>query len=46
MFDDYIDRVAAKCVRTLTPKWSTRLAAYDVYVWEQCYATEQSLHIA
>jgi glyoxylase-like metal-dependent hydrolase (beta-lactamase superfamily II) len=45
VFDDYIDRVAAKCVRTLNPKWSTRLAAYDVYVWDQCYAMEQSLRI-
>jgi glyoxylase-like metal-dependent hydrolase (beta-lactamase superfamily II) len=45
VFDDYIDRVAAKCVDALTPKWSTRLAAYDVYVWDQCYAMEQSLRI-
>lgn len=44
-FDNYIDRVAAQCVNTLTPKWSTKLAAYDVYVWDQCYAMEQSLRI-
>ena len=30
-FDHYIDGVAAQCVNTLTPKWSTRLAAFDVY---------------
>jgi glyoxylase-like metal-dependent hydrolase (beta-lactamase superfamily II) len=44
-FDDYIDRVAAQCVNTLTPKWSPRLAGFDVYVWDQCYAMEQSLRI-
>jgi len=45
VFDNYIDRVAAQCVKTLSPKWSTRLAAFDVYVWDQCYAMEQSLRI-
>ena len=44
-FDNYIDRVAAQCVNTLTPKWSTRLAAFDVFIWDQCYAMEQSLRI-
>ena len=44
-FDNYIDRVAGQCVNTLTPKWSTRLAGFDVYVWDQCYAMEQSLRI-
>jgi glyoxylase-like metal-dependent hydrolase (beta-lactamase superfamily II) len=44
-FDNYIDRVAAQCVNTLTPKWSPRLAGFDVYVWDQCYAMEQSLRI-
>lgn len=44
-FDNYIDRVAARCVNTLTPKWSSKLAGFDVYVWDQCYAMEQSLRI-
>ena len=44
-FDNYIDRVAAQCVKTLTPRWSSRLAGFDVYVWDQCYAMEQSLRI-
>ena len=44
-FDNYIDRVALACVNTLTPKWSTRLAAYDVFIWDQCFAMEQSLRI-
>jgi glyoxylase-like metal-dependent hydrolase (beta-lactamase superfamily II) len=45
VFDNYIDRVAAQCVNRLTPKWSTKLAAFDVFVWDQCYAMEQSLRI-
>lgn len=45
VFDHYIDRVAAQCVERLTPKWSTKLAAFDVYVWDQCYSMEQSLRI-
>jgi glyoxylase-like metal-dependent hydrolase (beta-lactamase superfamily II) len=45
VFDDYIDRVAAKCVGALTPEWSRRLAGFDVYAWDQCYAMEQSLRI-
>jgi glyoxylase-like metal-dependent hydrolase (beta-lactamase superfamily II) len=45
VFDNYIDRVCAECVNTLTPKWATRLAAFDVYIWDQCYAMEQSLRI-
>jgi glyoxylase-like metal-dependent hydrolase (beta-lactamase superfamily II) len=44
-FDNYIDRVALDCVNALTPKWSKRLAAFDVYIWDQCYAMEQSLRI-
>src|SRR5262245_43332073 len=45
LFDNYIDRVASQCVTALVPKWSTRLAAFDVYVWDQCFAMEQSLRI-
>ncbi len=45
VFDHYIDRVAVSCVNQLTPKWSGRLAAYDVYIWDQCYSMEQSLRI-
>jgi glyoxylase-like metal-dependent hydrolase (beta-lactamase superfamily II) len=45
VFDNYIDRVALSCVNQLTPKWSTKLAAYDVYIWDQCYSMEQSLRI-
>jgi len=45
VFDDYIDRVALKCVNTVTPKWQTKLAAFDAWIWDQCYAREQSLRI-
>jgi glyoxylase-like metal-dependent hydrolase (beta-lactamase superfamily II) len=44
-FDQYIDRVAAQCVNSLTPKWSTKLAGFDVYIWDQCYSMEQTLRI-
>jgi glyoxylase-like metal-dependent hydrolase (beta-lactamase superfamily II) len=43
--DNYIDRVAGRCVNGLTPKWQSKLAAFDVYIWDQCYAMEQSLRI-
>jgi len=43
--DNYIDRVDIRCVNTLTPKWSDKLAGYDVFIWDQCYAMEQSLRI-
>ena len=45
VFDDYIDRVVIQCVNALTPAWQNRLAAYDVYIWDQCYSMEQSLRI-
>jgi glyoxylase-like metal-dependent hydrolase (beta-lactamase superfamily II) len=45
LFDDYIDRVAGQCVNTLTPKWSTRLAGFDTFIWDQCYSMEQTLRI-
>jgi hypothetical protein len=45
VFDDYIDRVVIKSFNALTPRWSKRLAAFDVYIWDQCYAMEQSLRI-
>lgn len=45
VFDNYIDRVVVKCVNTLTPKWQSRLSGFDVYIWDQCYAMEQSLRI-
>lgn len=45
VYGNYIDRVVIQCVNELTSKWSTKLAGYDVYIWDQCYAMEQSLRI-
>jgi glyoxylase-like metal-dependent hydrolase (beta-lactamase superfamily II) len=45
VFDNYIDRVVVKCMNRLAPKWQSRLAGYDVYIWDQCYAMEQSLRV-
>jgi glyoxylase-like metal-dependent hydrolase (beta-lactamase superfamily II) len=45
VYDNYIDRVAGQCVNALTPRWSTRLAAFDVFIWDQCYSMEQTLRI-
>jgi glyoxylase-like metal-dependent hydrolase (beta-lactamase superfamily II) len=45
MYDNYIDRVVVKCVNKVTPKWQSRLAGYDAFIWDQCYAMEQSLRI-
>lgn len=45
VFDHYIDRVALTCVETLTPAWRDRIAAFDVFIHDQCLAMEQSLRI-
>jgi glyoxylase-like metal-dependent hydrolase (beta-lactamase superfamily II) len=45
VFDNYIDRVVVQCVSSVSPKWQSRLAGFDVYIWDQCYAMEQSLRI-
>lgn len=44
-FDNYIDRVVVQCVNSLTPEWKDRLAGFDVFIWDQCFAMEQSLRI-
>ncbi len=44
-YDNYIDRVVISCVNRMTPKWRTKLAAYDIFIWDQCYTVEQSLQI-
>jgi glyoxylase-like metal-dependent hydrolase (beta-lactamase superfamily II) len=45
VFDNYIDRVVIHCVNQLTPKWKDRLAAYDVFIYDQCMSMEQSLRL-
>jgi len=42
---DYTARVAGQCVATMTPKWKDKLAAFDTFIWDQCYAMEQSLRV-
>lgn len=42
---DWIDRVTNHCVNQVTPKWSSRLGGYDVWIYEQCMALEQSIRI-
>jgi hypothetical protein len=37
--------VVIQTVNAVTPKWSKKLAGYDVYIWDQAYAMEQSLRI-
>lgn len=43
VYDNYLDRAAVQCVNSLTPKWSSKLAGFDVDIWDQCYAMEESL---
>ena len=45
VFDHFLDRVALHWVNALARTWSSRLTAFDVYVWDQCYAVEQSPRI-
>jgi glyoxylase-like metal-dependent hydrolase (beta-lactamase superfamily II) len=44
-FRDYVDRVTNHCVDKVSPKWASKLAAYDVWIYDQCMAMEQSLRI-
>ena len=41
--DDFLDRAAIACVNSLQASWSRRLAGYDAFIWDQCYAVQQSL---
>jgi glyoxylase-like metal-dependent hydrolase (beta-lactamase superfamily II) len=45
VFDSFIDRVAGQCVASVTRRWRSRLAGFDAFIWDQCYAMEQSLRI-
>jgi glyoxylase-like metal-dependent hydrolase (beta-lactamase superfamily II) len=45
VFDNYLDRAAIGCVNELTPKWASKLAGFDVFIWDQCYAIENSIHM-
>ena len=45
VFDNYIDRVTIHCVNAVTPRWKNRLAAFDVFIYDQCLSMEQSLRV-
>ncbi len=45
VFDNYIDRVTIHCVNAVAPKWKSRLAGFDVFIYDQCLSMEQSLRI-
>ena len=45
VFDNYIDRVTIHCVNAVSPKWKSRLAGFDVFIYDQCLSMEQSLRI-
>jgi glyoxylase-like metal-dependent hydrolase (beta-lactamase superfamily II) len=41
--DSYLDRATIECVNTMTEAWASRLAAFDAYIWDHCFAMEESL---
>ena len=41
--DNYMDRATIACVNSMSDKWATRLAGFDAYIWEHCFAMEESL---
>lgn len=45
VFDNYIDRVTVKCVATLAPEWRSKLSGFDVFIYDQCMAMEQSIRV-
>ncbi|MCY1364314.1 Metallo-beta-lactamase superfamily protein [compost metagenome] len=42
---DWMDRVTNHCVNAVTPKWSERLAGFDVWIYDQCAAVEQAIRL-
>lgn len=45
VFDNFLDRVIVKCAASMTPKWQNRLSGFEVFIYEQCSAMEQSLRV-
>lgn len=41
----YLDEVAARCAELTIPAWSGRLAAVDVFTYDHCWKTVESLRI-
>jgi glyoxylase-like metal-dependent hydrolase (beta-lactamase superfamily II) len=42
---DWTDRLTNHCVNKVSGKWASRLAAYEVWIYEQCQALEQSIRV-
>jgi hypothetical protein len=38
LFDNWFDRTAVACVNNMGDKWKSRLAGYDAFIWDDCYA--------
>lgn len=45
VFDNFIDRVTVACVAELAPEWRSRLSGFDVFIYDQCMAMEQSIRV-
>jgi glyoxylase-like metal-dependent hydrolase (beta-lactamase superfamily II) len=45
VFDNFIDRVTVNCVATLSPVWRAKLSGFDVFIYDQCMAMEQSIRV-
>lgn len=45
VFDNFIDRVTVQCVAELAPKWREKLSGFDVFIYDQCMAMEQSIRV-
>lgn len=45
VFDNFIDRVTVQCVAELAPKWRDQLSGFDVFIYDQCMAMEQSIRV-
>lgn len=45
VFDNFIDRVTVACVAELAPKWRDKLSGFDVFIYDQCMAMEQSIRV-
>ena len=45
VFDNYIDRVVVQCVNALIPKWQDQMSGFDVFIYDQCRAMEQSIRV-
>ena len=45
VFDNFIDRVTVQCVAELAPRWRDKLSGFDVFIYDQCRAMEQSIRV-